>query len=336
MSRPDETPVLIEIEVDDLGESPEEAPAIGVEGLPAGRAMQVASSYAGGRSSGVGRWFLRLLVALLGFLLSVSIWDMIVGLMDRSPILGGIGIALAVLLLLVSLVLVLSEISALVRLRKTSGLRAEAEAALAEDDLARARRFTGQLQRFYEGREELRWSQNGLDQAENFEVSTELAVSERTLLQPLDRVAEREIESAARQVAVVTALVPMALADVAVALLANLRMIRRIAEIYGGRSGMFGSWRLARSVMAHLVATGAMSVGEDLLGSVGGGHLLGKISRRFGEGLVNGALTTRVGIAAIEICRPMPFVQAERPKTGRLVRNALAGMVDREKAEFNT
>ena len=72
--------------------------------------------------------------------------------------------------------------------------------------------------------------------------------------------------------------------------------IRRIAEIYGGRSGTLGSWRLVRAVMTHLVATGAVAVGDDLIGSIGGGHLLSKLSRRFGEGLVNGALTARVGV----------------------------------------
>jgi uncharacterized protein (DUF697 family) len=57
----------------------------------------------------------------------------------------------------------------------------------------------------------------------------------------------------------VTALVPLALADVFAALTANLRMIRRVAEIYGGRSGLLGSWRLTRAVFAHLVATGAVA-----------------------------------------------------------------------------
>ena len=77
------------------------------------------------------------------------------------------------------------------------------------------------------------------------------------LLAPLDALASREVESAARQVATVTALVPLALADVAAALTANVRMIRRVAEVYGGRSGTLGGWRLTRAVFSHMVATGA-------------------------------------------------------------------------------
>ena len=124
----------------------------------------------------------------------------------------------------------------------------------------------------------------------------------------------------------VTAVVPLALADVATALTANIRMIRRVADIYGGRSGALGAWRLTRAVMTHLVATGAVAVGDDLIGSVAGGTALSRISRRFGEGVVNGALTARVGVAAMEVCRPLPFTRGKRPSVTNLIKRALTGL----------
>jgi len=124
--------------------------------------------------------------------------------------------------------------------------------------------------------------------------------------------------------------VPLALADVFTALTANLRMIRRIAEVYGGRAGVLGSWRITRTVLAHLVATGAVAVGDDLIGSVAGGGVLSRVSRRFGEGVINGALTARVGVAAIEVCRPLPFVATARPAVTGLVRRALTGLFGRQ------
>ena len=133
----------------------------------------------------------------------------------------------------------------------------------------------------------------------------------------------------ARRVALVTALVPLALADVAAALFSNLRMIRRLAEIYGGRSGTFGSLGLLRRVFTSLIATGAVALTDDLMGSVAGGGVLSKLSRRFGEGVVNGALTARVGVAAMELCRPLPFVAVERPGVSGLVSRALTGLVPR-------
>ena len=100
-------------------------------------------------------------------------------------------------------------------------------------------------------------------------------------------------------------------------------MIRQIAEIYGGRSGSFGNLRILRRVFASLLAAGALALTDDMIGSVAGGGVLSKLSRRFGEGVVNGALTARVGIAAMELCRPLPFRALDRPAVSALVSRAL-------------
>jgi putative membrane protein len=59
---------------------------------------------------------------------------------------------------------------------------------------------------------------------------------------------------------------------------------------------------------------------------VAGGHVLARLSRRFGEGIVNGALTARVGVAAMEVCRPLPFAALPRPKVSNLIGRALTGL----------
>ncbi len=69
--------------------------------------------------------------------------------------------------------------------------------------------------------------------------------------------------------------------------------------------------------------------GDDWLGSVFGGSLLSRLSRRFGEGMVNAALTARVGRAAIDVFRPMPFNMQERPKISVVLRRALTGIFDK-------
>ena len=202
------------------------------------------------------------------------------------------------------------------------------DTALAEADLAAAKGVAARLERLYADRAELAWGRQRLAerQGDIFDADGLLGLVEREMLAPLDAAAREEIESAARSVATVTAIVPLALADVFTALTANLRMIRRIAEIYGGRGGTLGSWRLTRTVLTHLVATGAVAVGDDLIGSVAGGGILSKVSRRFGEGVVNGALTARVGVAAMEVCRPLPFTKATKPSVTALVKQALTGL----------
>lgn len=325
-------PVLIDLE-DAEAAKPEAAPAVpDIVGPEKAAAMQQVAALAARRPSRLTRWFWSLAVALIGFVASLAAWDYVTGLLERSVILGGIATALVILLVLVLLVVALRELAAFGRLRRLDTIQHQAADALAASDLKGAREVIASLDRLYAAREDTAWGRAELTerQADILDADSLLGLAETTLIAPLDARAMREVEAAARQVATVTAIVPIALADLFTALTANLRMIRRIAEVYGGRAGTLGSWRLTRSVLTHLVATGAVAVGDDLIGSVAGGSVLSKVSRRFGEGVVNGALTARVGVAAIEVCRPLPFHLAKRPSVTALVRRALTGLFGRD------
>lgn len=328
MSKTSKGPVLIELEEDAAPPAPDRAPPVPDASPPKGRAMQTVAILAARPTSRLARWFWGLLLALTGIWLSVAAWDFATGLIARMPVLGWAVAGLAALLIMVLLAIAVKELTALSRLRRIDGLHRRAEAVLAGGDLMVARAVTARLKRLYQGREDAAWGLSRLAERESevFDAPALLALAEIELLTPLDEAARTEVEAAARQVATVTALVPLALADVVAALTANLRMIRRVAAIYGGRAGTLGSWRLARAVMAHLVATGAVALGDDMLGSVAGGGLLSKLSRRFGEGLVNGALTARVGLAAMEVCRPLPFTAGKRPSVSGVVKRALTGL----------
>ncbi len=327
-------PVLIEVEADtdDSRPSPADAPPV-PEPAPlvdpaSGRAMQTAAVLAARRPSRLARWFWSLALTLLGVVVSVAAWDFVTGLIARMPLLGYGVTALIAAFLVVLLAIAIREMAAFARLGRIDALHRAADQALADNDLSAARKLTERLTALYKGREETRWGRDRLAErgAEQFDAESLLGLAETELLAPLDRAAATEVEAAARQVATVTALVPLALADVATALTANIRMIRRVAEIYGGRSGTLGGLRLTRAVMSHLVATGAVAVGDDMISSVAGGGVLGKLSRRFGEGIVNGALTARVGVAAMEVCRPLPFRREKRPSVSALVKRALTGL----------
>jgi putative membrane protein len=99
-------------------------------------------------------------------------------------------------------------------------------------------------------------------------------------------------------------------------------MLRRLAAIYGGRPGFLGSLRLARLVLSHLALTGTVALGDDVIQQLIGHGLTARLSARLGEGVINGAFTGRIGIAAIDLCRPLPYIEAERPR----LRDFLAGL----------
>lgn len=322
-------PVLIEIGTSEGGApDPASAPPVPDAAPPTGAAMQTVAALGARRRSPLARFFWSALGTLLAFVVSVAAWDFVTGLLARNALLGGAALALVGMVVLALLAMALRELAALRRLRRLDDLRLSAEKAIEGADLAVARDVTHRLARLYAHRADLAWGRDRLAErgGEIMDADALLGFAEETLLAPLDRAAEREVEAAARQVAAVTALVPLALADVVAALASNLRMIRRIAEIYGGMSGTIGAWWLTRAVLTHLVATGAVAVGDDLIHSVAGGGLLSRLSRRFGEGVVNGALTARVGVAALEVCRPLPFHTRKRPSVTALVKRALTGL----------
>ncbi len=326
-------PVTFEIDAGQPHPSPAEAPPVpdaqtAQTAPPEGRAMQGAMAAMRSAPSRLFRVAVTALGGLIVLGLSVRAWDLATGLLMRNTLLGLVATGLSGIVLLSGLVLVFREWLGFARLRRLDALRARAASARAGRDLAAARAVSHELAGLYANRAEMRWARARFKarMADMPDAAALFDMAETELLRPLDEAVEAEIRVAARRVAMVTAIIPIALADLAVALISNLRMIRRIAGIYGGRTGALGNWRLTRAVIAHLVATGAVAVGEDMLGPLAGGGLLSRLSRRFGEGVVNGALTARVGVAAAEVCRPLPFFARQRPSVPELVRRALTGV----------
>ncbi|SIQ26298.1 putative membrane protein [Paracoccus thiocyanatus] len=318
--------------------SPADAPMIdggGALPLPQPRTMQLVARLVGRGPSRLTRFFINSGVALFTFLLSVAALRYLTDLLNSYPLLGWIGIALMVLFCLAALGMAWREYRAWSRFAAIDGISLDAGAALASSDLGAAQQVVARMESLYRARPELEWGLTRLRERkpDAYDAQTLIALAETELLAALDLEARREIEAAARTVAAATALIPLALVDVIAALAANLRMIRRMAEIYGGRAGAVGGWRLARTVMTHLIATGAVAAGDDLIHTVAGGGLLAKVSRRFGEGVVNGALTARVGIAAMEVCRPLPFIHQPRPRVGNLIARGLKGLFGEEEAK---
>jgi putative membrane protein len=143
-------------------------------------------------------------------------------------------------------------------------------------------------------------------------------LAERELMPALDDEARRLVTSAAKRVSVVTAVSPRAVVDMAFVLITALRLIRALAELYGGRPGTLGLIRLVRLVVAHLALTGGMSAGDSLIQQMLGHGVAAKLSARLGEGVLNGLLTARLGLAAIEVARPLPFAALSPPSIADL------------------
>ncbi|MEM1343138.1 MAG: TIGR01620 family protein [Pseudomonadota bacterium] len=320
-------PLILDLDATPLPDAPAPAEAPEVpEGTdpPARQLLERAARPVGW---GLGRTALAALAGLGVLALSVGLYDLVAGLLARAWWLGWPAAALAAVFTAAVLVALAREAAAIVRLRSVARVRVLAGTAATATERGTGLALNEALTALYARRPELAPSLAEIARTapELTDPQDFLAQAERSLLPPLDNAAEQAVTRAARTVGATTAVLPMAVLDIAVVLYANIAMIRRIAEIYGGRAGWLGSLRLLRAVAGHLLASGAISAGEDLIGPVLGGSVLAKLSRRFGEAAVNAALTARVGIAAMEVCRPLPFATRTPPTARSVVLGALGG-----------
>jgi putative membrane protein len=220
------------------------------------------------------------------------------------------------------------EFIGLMRLQRLGRLRKDVDAALKEQNLVRERSAVRQLCSVLKARPELAWgiARFGEHERDVHDAGELFRLAERELVAPLDRDARRIVLASAKRVSVVTALSPIASIAVTYVLVENLRMLRALAALYGGRPGIVGAFKLARMVATHLIATGGVALTDDLLGQFLGQDVLRRVSRRLGEGAFNGAMTARIGTTAIEVTRPLPFIEAPavrlRDFVGELFRRA--------------
>jgi putative membrane protein len=150
---------------------------------------------------------------------------------------------------------------------------------------------------------------------------------------PLDEEARRLVAAAAKRVSVVTAVSPRAAVDMAFVFITVLALVRRLADLYGARPGAIGRLRLIRLAISHLAVTGGMAASDSLIQQVLGHGVAAKLSARLGEGVLNGLLTARLGLAAIEVARPLPFAALPKPALRDLVAGLLRKRPDLDEDE---
>lgn len=236
-------------------------------------------------------------------------------LFDANEWLGWLGLGVLGAFLVAVLALAAREIFALRRLRVLDALRRDAALASVDNDAHRARRVVETLTGLYADRPDLaRARQVVTDNLPHlFDGHEIIALAERSLMTPLDARAKALTAASARRVALVTAVSPRALVDIAFVIYESIRLAGAIAALYGARPGLFGFWRLTGAILAHLAVTGGLVLTDGIVEQLVGQGLAAKLSARLGEGVVNGLMTVRVGIAAMRVVRPLPFQTLTQP-----------------------
>jgi putative membrane protein len=278
-----------------------------------------------------GTLFWSALGGLVLLALGLLATQLVESLFARAEWLGALGAVCAALTLAALAAILGRETVGLLRLRSIEKLQARAQAALATDDRNEARAIVRDLLAFERSEPRLARARAMLaSHVEDIIDGADLIrLAERELMGPLDEEARRMVAAAAKRVSVVTAISPRALVDMLFVLANAVLLVRRLADLYGGRPGLLGLIRLFRHVVAHLALTGGMAATDSLIQQVLGHGIAAKLSARLGEGVLNGLLTARLGLAAIEVARPLPFAALPRP----LLADLASDLVGRRKAE---
>ncbi|WP_342726860.1 TIGR01620 family protein [Bradyrhizobium sp. B097] len=255
----------------------------------------------------------------------LGIINLVEDLFARNEGLGVLGLGLAVIATVALAVVTLRELVGLARLATIEKLHLRAAEVLISDDRAASRAVVADLLKLAHQTPQLARARSALQSHTDdiIDGADMIRLAERELMTPLDEEARRLVSTAAQRVSVVTAVSPRAMIDVLFVFVASLRMIRQLARLYGGRPGALGMIRLLRHVIAHLAITGGMAASDSLIQQMLGHGIAAKLSQRLGEGMLNGLLTARLGLAAIDVTRPLPFNALPRPALTDLAKDLI-------------
>jgi putative membrane protein len=262
--------------------------------------------------------------------IALGIFDLIKDFFARNAELGWLGLALVILAALSLAVIGIRETAGLLRLANVEHLHQRAADVIATDDRDKGGILVKDLIALTHKMPRLARARTNLQShlGEIIDGADLVRLTERELMAPLDQDARGLITASVMRVSVVTAVSSRASIDMLFVLVTFLNLLRKLSFLYGVRPGALGMLRLLRHVISHLVLTGGLATSDSLIQQILGHGIAAKLSARLGEGLLNGLLTARLGLAAIDVVRPLPFAALPRPTLSDLMGEALRGHED--------
>lgn len=282
---------------------------------------QAAVEVKGGKRS----WLWRIITVLLITLVTIEAVDFFVKGFEQSPIIASLYALLLALLTLVSANYLWREFIGLRQFKKRQQTKQQATTLLQintdtkpfnTESTQQARDFCDNISNnlpcdlvFEHPKEQQLWHEAT---AADHNASELVELYSRVVLAKVDEKALNEVAKFSTEAVVLVALSPVALIDMLIMLSRNLRMINKIAGLYGLKLGYWSRIKLIKQVFVNMAYAGASELIADFGSDMLGAELLGKLSSRFAQGLGAGMLTARLGAKTMELCRPIPF--KEKPK----------------------
>lgn len=213
-------------------------------------------------------------------------------------------------------------------LQKTQQLAAEVRDSRGTDAVEPLNR---QLRELFDGKPQgallVRVQDETPDYYDNSELLRHL---ELNFFEALDQEALRRIVRHATTTGALVGLSPFTTLDVLVALRQSMRMIDDVAQIYGVQPSVVVRWRLFKKILVLVAYSGASEYAvSELWPELVGDSMLSSVSARLGQGMGASLFMGRIGLAAINSCRPIPFSEKRRPKLGALTKRIASSLKER-------
>jgi len=280
------------------------------------------------------RWLWRVALSLFAIVIGVETIDFFINGFVQSPIITSIYAVILSCLVVLASSSALSEWSTLRQFKRREKLKQQACDLLSKKDASNiqnanqldvatfCQKITENLPCDLifdkEGEQEKVWQDALNDQHSDSEL---LQLYSRLVLTKVDEKAMAEIARFSTEAVVLVALSPVAIIDMLIMLWRNLRMINKVAGLYGLKLGYWSRIKLIRQVFINMIYAGASELIADFGAEMIGADLLGKLSGRLAQGLGAGMLTARLGVKTMQLCRPIPF--DDKPKLGHVRREMM-------------
>jgi putative membrane protein len=258
--------------------------------------------------SKLAAWFWSALAGLISIAIIASLTNFIEGLFAKSPLAGWIALGLSVILLLTGIIILWRELRALRQIKIIGKWHETPDVNAIYDHFKTMPAAARGLTLYHDA-----------TKSQIVDESDRLILLERHVLAPLDKSTLALIAQASKRVSMVTALSPRAIVDIAMVSFTLVTLLRKIAGVYGLRPGTLAGFKLMRLAFTHLAITAGLAAGDTIISQFLGAGIAGRLSAKLGEGVVNGLLTARFGIAAQAICRPLRFQEGSAPKLNEVV-----------------
>jgi putative membrane protein len=257
-------------------------------------------------------WLWRALLVLGVSALSMELIQFFINGFAQAPISTSLYAAMFACIAVLAGSAFIKEVVNLRRFKRQQQRQHQAYQALTEGQILDARTFCQQLSAQLPSDLLMEYEQQWLEASKEHYTDEELLqLYDKLVLSKVDQRAITEIAKFASESVVLIALSPVAIIDMLIMFWRNMRMVDKIAGLYGLRLGYWSRIKLIKQVFINMVYAGGSELIADLGTDLLGADMLGKFSTRLAQGAGAGMLTARLGMKTLKLCRPLPFVQAE-------------------------